>query len=113
MNHINKLRSNLTHSIEGLKVLWREHSFRVECYVFIPLFLLLCWVDITSSERLIVFILMLLVLIVESLNTAIEIVCNRITTEIDPSIKAAKDVASAAVMLMNTALLIYVVVIFF
>lgn len=76
-----------------------------------PLFVLLWWLDITSSERLIAFILMLLVLIVEGLNTAIEIVCNRITTEIDPSIKAAKDVASAAVMLMNTALLIYVVVI--
>lgn len=111
MNHINKLRSNLINSIEGLKVLWQEHSFRVECYVFMPLFLLLWFVNISSSQRLIAFILMLLVLIVEGLNTAIEIVCNRITTEIDPSIKAAKDVASAAVMLMNATLLIYVVAI--
>jgi diacylglycerol kinase (ATP) len=113
MNHINKLRSNLINSIEGLKVLWQEHSFKVECYLFMPLFLLLWWVDISSSERIIAIILMLLVLIVESLNTAIEIVCNRITTEVDPGIKAAKDVASAAVMLMNTTLFIYLAVILF
>lgn len=113
MNHINKLRSNLINSIEGLKTLWQEHSFRVECYLFMPLFLLLWWVDISSSQRIIAFILMMLVLIVESLNTAVEIVCNRITIEIDSSIKAAKDVASAAVMLMNTTLLIYLAVILF
>lgn len=113
MNLINKLRSNFINSIEGLKVLWLEHSFRVECYLFLPLFLLLWWVDISSSERTIAFILMLLVLIVESINTAVEIVCNRITTKIDPSIKAAKDVASAAVMLMNATLFIYLAVVLF
>jgi|TARA_B110000503_G_C7096352_1_gene391769 diacylglycerol kinase (ATP) len=113
MNHLGKLKSNFFHSLDGLKVLWREHSFRVECYVFVPLILVLSWVDISTTQRALAIVLMFLVLITEGLNTAIEIVCNRITTEIDPGIKAAKDVASAAVMLMNIALFIYICLILF
>lgn len=113
MNHLGKLKSNFFHSLDGLKVLWREHSFRVECYVFVPLILVLSWVDISTTQRALAIVFMFLVLITEGLNTAIEIVCNRITTEIDPGIKAAKDVASAAVMLMNIALFIYIFLILF
>ena len=109
MHTIKKLGSNFINSVQGLKVLWGEHSFRVECYIFAPLTLLLFWLDFSTTERLIALVLMCLVLVVEGLNTAIEIVCNRITTEYDEGIKAAKDVASASVMLMNTALLFYVI----
>jgi diacylglycerol kinase (ATP) len=62
--------------------------------------------DISGMERLMLVLSMMLVLLVEFLNTAIETTLNRISTEEHPLTGRAKDLGSAAVLiaLMMSAL---------
>jgi diacylglycerol kinase (ATP) len=58
----------------------------------------LAWlVGITAMRRVELIAVVVLVLVVELLNTAIEKLADRLTTELDPQIGRVKDMGSAAV----------------
>ena len=57
------------------------------------------WVGQTVVERLLLVAVVVLVLIVELCNSAIEAIVDRIGTELHPLSGAAKDMGSAAVLL--------------
>ncbi|MDM8560229.1 diacylglycerol kinase [Thiotrichales bacterium HSG14] len=82
----------------GLKTAWQyEAAFRQEvllCIVLIPMGFLL---GNNGIERALLISCLLLVLITELLNSAIEAVADRLTQEQHPLIKRAKDLGSAAV----------------
>jgi len=88
------------HSADGLGAAWRhEAAFRQEALlaaVLVPLALLL---DVTAIGKALMIGSVLLVLIVELLNSGIEAAIDRISEEIHPLAKRAKDLGSAAVML--------------
>ncbi len=87
-------------SLNGLKaVLRQETAFRQEALLFIILAPLAFWLGRDSVERALLFGSLMLVLIVELLNTAIETVVNRIGRELHELSGLAKDIASAAVLL--------------
>lgn len=67
----------------------------IAAMILIPVAFLL---DVTKVERVLLIGSLLIMLIVEMLNTAIEVVVDRIGTEIDPLSGMAKDVASTSVM---------------
>ncbi|WP_417763139.1 diacylglycerol kinase [Shewanella sp.] len=85
-------------SIKGLKAAWlHEAAFRQEsvlAFIMLPIALLL---PLPTVERLLLMITVLIVLIVELLNSAIEAVVDRVGDEIHPLSGRAKDIASAAV----------------
>ena len=88
------------YSWDGLKTVYRsEAAFRQEIALFIPATFLLFWLEISPLERALLLGALFFVLITEILNTAIEVAINRISTEIHPLSKQAKDLASAAVFL--------------
>ena len=79
-----------------------EDAFRQEllgAIVFVPLGL---WLGVNGVERALLVGSMLLVLIVELLNSAVEATVDRISFENHHLAKRAKDVGSAAVMLAIT-----------
>jgi diacylglycerol kinase (ATP) len=87
------------HSFEGLKTVAAHPAFRIEllaCAVMAPLAVIL---GKNSVERALLIGSLLLVLIVELLNTAVERAIDRISTELHPLSKQAKDIGSAAVLL--------------
>lgn len=88
------------YSWSGLKAVFKsEAAFRQElalCAILVPLSL---WIDVTKGQRAMMLASLFVLLIVELLNTAIETVINRISTEIHPLSKLAKDIGSAAVAL--------------
>ncbi len=88
------------YSIDGLRAAWlHEDAFRQELIlaaIMIPLALLL---PLGVLERIALIGVVVLVLIVELLNTAIEAAIDRDSLEINPLGKRAKDYGSAAVML--------------
>jgi diacylglycerol kinase (ATP) len=87
-------------SIKGFKATWlHEEAFRQEvwlCLVAVPLGL---WLGQNGIEKALLVGSMLLVLIVELLNTGIEIVVDRISFERHELSGRAKDVGSAAVLM--------------
>jgi len=87
-------------SITGLKACYRlEEAFRQELLVIIPLTPVAIWLGGTPTERALLVGSLLIVPIVELLNSAIEANVDRIGYERHELSGRAKDIASAAVLL--------------
>ncbi len=75
-----------------------EAAFREELYgalIFIPVAF---WLDISTVERILLVGVILLLLIVELLNSALEAAIDRIGTERHPLSGKTKDIGAAAVL---------------
>jgi diacylglycerol kinase (ATP) len=102
------------YSYQGVKAAFSgEAAFREEvimCAILIPLAF---WVDVTTIERLLMIISLLFVLVVELLNSAIEAVVDRVSTELHPLSGRAKDMGSAAVLIaIGMALAVWLTALF-
>ena len=87
-------------ALQGLAAAWRhEIPFRMEVVAFLVLLPLSFFVGKTAVERALLIGSLLLVLIVELLNSGIEAVTDRISLEDHVLAKRAKDMGSAAVMI--------------
>jgi diacylglycerol kinase (ATP) len=85
-------------ALQGLGAAWRhEVPFRMEVVAFAVFFPLSFFVGKTPVERALLVGSLLLVLIVELLNSALEATLDRVSLEDHPLIGRAKDIASAAV----------------
>jgi diacylglycerol kinase (ATP) len=88
------------YSLQGFAAAWKhEHAFRQElvlCLVLLPFALLL---PLQLFERVLLVVTLLLVLVVELLNSAIEAVVDRVGVDQHDLSKRAKDLGSAAVFL--------------
>lgn len=88
------------YSAAGLKAAWRrEAAFRQEIILAVVLIPLAPWLGRSGVERAVLIGSVLLVLIVELVNSAIEAVVDRIGTEYHELSGYAKDVGSAAVFI--------------
>ncbi|OFE13572.1 diacylglycerol kinase [Pseudohongiella acticola] len=87
------------YSLQGLRALWRtEAAFRQEAMLSLLLTPVIIMVDVPSAERALLVATLLLVLITEMLNSAIEVVIDRIGHDHHELSGRAKDMGSAAVM---------------
>lgn len=88
------------YSWQGLKsALTNETAFKQEFVVFVLLTLLTFFLDITLIEQVALISSLILVLIVEILNSAIECVVDRVSTERHTLSGRAKDYGSLAVLM--------------
>jgi len=95
---LSRMWSATINSRNGLAFAFRsEQAFREET-VALVLALPLAWlIGVTPVRKLELVAVMLLLIVVELLNTAIEKLADRLTTEHDPQIGRVKDMGSAAV----------------
>jgi len=88
------------YSMDGLKAAFRhEDAFRQEVFLAIILIPLSCYLHASGIGRALMVASVLLVLIVELLNSGIEAITDRVSLEDHDLAKRAKDLGSAAVML--------------
>lgn len=87
------------YSLSGLRAGWGETAFRQEALAAVLLVPLAFWVGRNWVETALLAGSVLLVMIVELLNTGIESAIDRIGPEWHPLSKRAKDMGSAAVLL--------------
>src|SRR4026209_1299006 len=85
-------------SLEGFKSALSEPAFRLELSLAAVLIPLGLYLGMTGVERALLVGSVLLVLVVELLNSATEAAVDRISLETHPLAKRAKDMGSAAVM---------------
>jgi len=98
----------LHYSVAGLRATYREEAaFRQEIWLALLLVPLALWLPASGAGRALMIGSVLLVLIVELLNSAVEAVVDRISAERHPLAKHAKDAGSAAVLLalLNAAII--------
>ena len=100
------------YSRAGLQAAYRhEDAFRQEALLALFLIPLAFWVGEGAVERALLIGCVLLVLIVELINSAIEATVDRISLDRHPLAKRAKDIGSAAVMIaLLNAVLVWVLV---
>ncbi|MCS4307222.1 diacylglycerol kinase (ATP) [Rheinheimera pacifica] len=91
-------------SWQGLASSWRsEAAIRQEIILLLVLLPVALWVDVSAAERALLLLSALLILIVELLNTGIEVVVDRIGSEYHELSGKAKDIGSAAVLITLVA----------
>jgi len=95
------------YSWQGLKAGWKnEEAFRQEVVLAAVLIPLALFLDVSQVQAILMIASVLLLLIVEIINSAIEAVVDLVTSEKQPLAGRAKDMGSAAVMLAVVNLLI-------
>jgi diacylglycerol kinase (ATP) len=88
------------YSIKGLRSAWcQEAAFRQELILTLVLLPIALWLDFSIMERLLLIAVLILVLVVELLNSAIEAAIDRVGPEFHELSGRAKDLGSAAVLL--------------
>jgi len=97
---IPRLVNALRFSMEGLAGAFRhEEAFRLELFLAVALIPASFFFAVSGAARALMIASVLLVLIVELLNSAVEVIVDRISTDPHPLAKRAKDIGSAAVFL--------------
>ena len=97
---ITRILSAFKNSAYGLKNTFNnEESFRQELILTIILTPLAICIGDNHIERIFLITSLILLLIVELINTAIEIVVDRVSYEKNDLSKLAKDIGSAAVLI--------------
>lgn len=122
MNNIRQYkpsRDGLAHVLDAARYSWqglclafqRETAFRLELALLPALVPAALWLGQTATEYALLLGSLILVLVVELLNSALEALADRISTEPHPLIGQAKDMGSAAVFLtMLLVLLVWVLI---
>ncbi|MGZ3159993.1 MAG: diacylglycerol kinase [Burkholderiaceae bacterium] len=97
---LKRIHSALFYSVAGLISAWRiEHAFRQELVLIAVATIVALCLPISALEKLMLIGVLVLVLIVELINSAIEAIVDRVSLERHPLSKNAKDFGSAAVFL--------------
>jgi len=93
------LFKNTKYALDGLiTAIKTESSFKLELFCAVFIIAGILYIDTSLTNKLILLISGILVLIVELLNSSIENVVDLCTTKIHPLAKNAKDLGSTAVM---------------
>jgi diacylglycerol kinase (ATP) len=96
---LNRMWHALGYSVAGLRAGWGETAFRQETLAALVLLPLSAWIGRNWVETALLGGSVLIVMIVELLNTGIETAIDRIGPEWHDLSKRAKDMGSAAVLL--------------
>jgi len=110
---IKKLYLNFLNSINGIKVVLNENSFKLEIIFGIILIPFILIIEKSLLIKLVIITTYILLLSFEIVNTAIEKLCDKISSKIDPDIKKIKDLSSASVFIILIILIIQILFIYF
>ena len=97
-----RMRHAFMFSLQGLRTGWGETAFRQEVIAAAVSTPVAFWLGNTWVETALLVGAMVLVMVVELLNTAIESTVDRVGTQWHELAKRAKDLGSAAVLLSLT-----------
>ncbi len=100
------LINSTKYSLKGLKTALYETAFRQELFLAVILIPLALWLGKNKIECILLIASVLLVLVVELLNTGIEAVVDRIGSEYHELSGQAKDLGSSAVFI--TLLILFI-----
>ncbi len=99
------------YSLAGLRRLWAETAARLEVLAAVIVAVGFVWQGAALWQWLVALFLFALVLVIEALNTAIEVLTDRVSPEWSQMARDAKDLGSLAVGLMLTICAVFVAVV--
>lgn len=112
--HMKKEWKKFLHAFSGLGVILRsEPHFRFHLMAAIVVTFIGWYIEIKTSEWLVLLLCFGFVLMAEAFNSAIEELADAVTLEHHPKIKRAKDIAAGAVLLSAMVSVVVGALIFF
>lgn len=90
----------------GIQIVWSERNFRFHVLAAFIAYLLAWYLDFSKIEYVVLTLTCAMVFITETINTAIEYMCDRITMDHDAIIGKIKDLSAGAVLLSSIASII-------
>lgn len=97
---LRRIVNAMRYSISGILAAYRhEDAFRQEIWLSILLIPLALWLPVNGTGHALMIASVMLVLIIELINSALEATVDRISLEHHELAKRAKDIGSAAVLL--------------
>jgi diacylglycerol kinase (ATP) len=97
---VRRLVNALFYSLSGLRLAFlHESAFRQELALAAILVPIACVIDVSAVERVLLIASVLLLFVVELLNSSIEAAIDRIGLDLHSLSKRAKDLGSAAVLI--------------
>jgi diacylglycerol kinase (ATP) len=111
---LRRIWNAMFYSAEGLRAAYRhEDAFRQEVLLALLLIPLALFVPVSGVGKALMIASVLLVLIVELLNSAVEATVDRVSLEHHRLAKRAKDIGSAAVMISLANVVVVWVLVWF
>ena len=111
-NLIGHIKNAFIYTWAGIKAAWKnELAFRGEVVVVVIMLPLGLWLGRSGAERALLIASLLLILLTELVNSALEAVVDRIGPERHELSRRAKDLGSAAAFVaMVTAALVWIII---
>lgn len=114
MNPVKQWLKSAHYAGQGLLFLLKtERNFQIQSGVVIIVTIMGLYFDITRTEWIFQFICMGIVTGAEAINTAIEKLCDLVTSEQHPQIKQIKDMAAAGVAILTGFVFFIAVLIYY
>lgn len=108
-----KFLKSVGYALNGLKTIWEEEdNFKIEITLGFLAIILGYVLQIGPAKGLVLILTITFVLAIESLNTALEELCDKEKSEHDPHIGKIKDLAAAAVLIASVGAFIIGIMIF-
>ena len=107
-----KMLFSFRHAFTGLRFLMEENNARFHVFFAVIVLSVGFYLKLSAIEWAIIVAQIGLVLVVETLNTAIEKLCDFISPEYHQLIGKVKDLAAAAVLIMSIVAVIVGLIIF-
>lgn len=96
----------------GIGICLRQRNFRIEIFAGILALLMAYIFSISQSEWIMVVLCIMIVLPLEAVNTATEILCDTVHPQMSDGVKKVKDVAAGAVLIASIFSAIIGIIIF-
>jgi len=110
-----RLSAALNNSFEGLKATFKnEEAFRQEIFLALILIPVAFYTGDTTVEKILLVSSLILLIVIELINTGIEVITDRVSLDKDELSKLAKDVGSAAVLIaFLNCFIVWLMILFF
>jgi len=110
-----RLSAALNNSFEGLKATFKnEEAFRQEIFLALILIPVAFYTGDTTVEKILLVSSLILLIVIELINTGIEVIIDRVSLDKNELSKLAKDVGSAAVLIaFLNCFIVWLMILFF
>lgn len=97
---MNRFIKSLFHAMDGIGLHWKiGKNFRIQGYLALLVILAGLLFNLSPWEWAAILLSIGIVLALESINSAIEVLCDTVSPRTNPSIKSVKDLVASGVLL--------------
>ena len=110
---LSRLVNSILEAGQGIVYVFRhEQNFRIQVFISLVVLIFVWLFDLTKEEMIVIFLLILLVLILELLNSAVEKLSDVLKPRLSLQIGVVKDIMAGMVLLSSVGAVVIGIIIF-